>query len=74
MAKGVKLVSITYGMFNNPNNRKIEKTIEKWMKKGYVLQDRKERPKDGVLNTVLSMGWARGKTELTFIHRDLLNR
>lgn len=73
MAKGVKVVTIQYGMFNNPNNGKIQKTIEKWMKKGYLLQDRKERP-NGTLSSIITLGWGRGKTELTFVHRDLLNR
>jgi hypothetical protein len=43
------------------------------MSKGYVLQTRQDHP-CGCLASLLTMGWARGKTELTFISRELYQR
>ncbi len=40
----VKVVSIPYGLFGNPNNWRIEKSINKWLKKGYTLKTREEQP------------------------------
>lgn len=54
----VKIITISYGALGNPDNRKIEKTIEKWMGKGYRLEKRDET-KSGFTK--------RGKTQLTFI-------
>lgn len=33
-----KVVRINHGLFGNPNSRRIEKTIDKWARKGYTLQ------------------------------------
>ncbi len=55
----VKVVSISYGLFGNPNNKRIEGSLEKWLSKGYTLKSREEAP-----GGCLGMG---GKTHLTFI-------
>lgn len=67
--KLVKTVRVPYGLFNNPNNGRIEKIMSKWLQKGYVLQSRHEEP-SGCLASLLSGGWARGKTELTFVKKE----
>ena len=56
--QSVKVVSIAYGVLGNPNDRRIEKAISKWIRKGYRLEKRDESPGS----------WAsRGRTSLTFI-------
>lgn len=63
MAK-VKVVSVNYGLLGHPNNRKIQSTINKWMKKGYILQSQTENPFGCFL-----FAYA-GKTRLTFIKNN----
>ena len=58
----VKLVRINYGMFGRTNTRKAEKEIEKWMRKGFVLDKQDDHAKRGCLST--------GYTLLTFIERE----
>lgn len=60
----VKKVSVRYTTLgNNPNNRKVEKTIEKWINKGYRLEHQSETDVGCCLQIMLQ----RGKTTLTFI-------
>ena len=59
--KKVKLVSVSYGIFGNPNKRKIEKVMTKWLNKGYRLVERDE----------IAGGCRQlSKTELTFIQDE----
>lgn len=34
----VKSVRVSHGFLDNPNNHAIERTINKWMKKGFRLE------------------------------------
>lgn len=65
MAK-TKTITVRYGLFDNPNKQGIEKTIGKWTDKGYRLAARNE-VKAGCIAKWFTLGWARGKTELTFV-------
>jgi len=49
-------------MFGRTNTRKAEKEIEKWMRKGFVLDKQDDHAKRGCLST--------GYTLLTFIERE----
>jgi len=60
VARKVKIVNVRYGPFGNPNNRKIEKAIEKWLKKGYRLESQLEQPRGFLFMRT-------GLTRLTFI-------
>lgn len=62
----VKLVTVSYGLLNNPDNKKIEKEIEKYMKKGFRLDSRIDEGA-GIGSTIFTGGLARGRTKLTFI-------
>lgn len=63
----VKVVSVQYTLFTDqPNNRRIEQAIDRWMNEGYVLQSRQENTPSGCTR-ILSLFWARGRTELTFV-------
>ncbi len=64
MATKVKVVSIRYSWFGSPNNRKIEKAMQKWLGKGYTLKSREESTPGGCLL------WRRAKTHLTFIKEE----
>jgi len=64
-----KSVRVGYGIFNNPNNKAIEKKINKWGKQGYRLTTRTEHT-PGCLTMMFTLGWARGRTDLTFIKED----
>ena len=64
-----KVVTIGYGIFNNANRKKIEKEINKRGKQGFKLISRQDK-ETGCLVTLFTMGWARGKTELTFFKDD----
>lgn len=55
-----KLVTVPYGVRNNPHKAKIEQVIEKHVKDGYVLAQRQD-----------VAGKKRGKTELTFVLREV---
>lgn len=66
-----KSITIRYGIFNNPNNARIEKAINKWTEKGYVFQSRQDQDVS-CLMLLFTLGWARGKTTLTFIRADML--
>lgn len=60
-----KIVTVGYTMFTNePNNRKIEKVLNKGDKKGFTLQHRME---EQVGCCFSAMFFARGKTTLTLI-------
>lgn len=59
----VKVVSINYGLLGNPDNRRIEKAMEKWLGRGYALRSREESESPGCL--VKS-----GKTHLTFVKEE----
>lgn len=62
-----KSVTIGYGLLGNrPNNKKIDKAIHKHMQDGYKLVNREEESV-GCLVLLFSLGWARGKTHLTFV-------
>ena len=68
--KRVKVVTVGYTLFgDHPNNRKIEKVIEQWMGQGYELHSREENTPGGCVR-ILSLFWARGRTELTFIKSE----
>ncbi len=58
----VKAIRINYGMFARSNTRKIEKAVEKWMSKGFVLDKQDDHPSRGCLSV--------GYTLLTFIERE----
>ncbi|MBN1200304.1 MAG: hypothetical protein JXJ20_00480 [Anaerolineae bacterium] len=64
-----KSVTISYGLMNNPNNAAIESAIQKWTNKGYTLQSRTDQDV-GCLTQLFCLGWARGKTTLTFVKTD----
>lgn len=66
MARNTKIVNVSYGIFNHPNTRGIEKAIDKWTGKGFKLASRQEHP-TGCFTSVFTLFLARGKTELTFI-------
>lgn len=66
-ARRVKVVSVPYTLLTDqPNNKKIEQAIERWMDEGYDLQSRQENTPGGCTR-ILSLFWARGRTELTFV-------
>lgn len=60
-----KLVTVSYGLFHNPNKAGIARAIRHWGSKGYTLASRNER-QVGCLTLVFTLWLARGKTELTF--------
>ena len=65
-----KVVTVRYGwMSNRPHNRNIERTIEKWVSKGYKLTDRQDKDV-GCAGCLFSLGWSRGRTQLTFIQDE----
>jgi hypothetical protein len=61
MRRKVKVVSIQYGLLGNPNNRRIERAIEKWTDRGWALESQIENP-----SGCFCLRYA-GKTRLTFI-------
>lgn len=66
MAKPViKIITIGYGLFNNPNQHRIDKAIRKWESKGYKLTGMQNN-EVGCFGMLMTLGWARGKTILTF--------
>lgn len=69
MGRKSKTITVRYGLFDNPNKRGIQKAIEKWGGKGYQLVARNEI-KAGCIAKWFTLGWARGKTELTFVQQD----
>lgn len=69
MAPQSKIITVSYGIFNNPDQRGIEKAINKWSKKGYTLAHRQD-DKPGCLTMLLTAGWARGRTQLTFVRKQ----
>lgn len=56
----VKVIRINYGLFGNPNSGRIQKTIAKWMSKGYELKQQNDH-RAGFLSF--------GHTLLTFIEK-----
>ena len=58
----VKVVRVPYGLLGRANTRGIEKQIEKWMNKGYVLDKQDDHNKHGVFDS--------SYTILTFIERE----
>lgn len=66
MAK-VKTITVGYTLLgNNPNNRKIDKQMSKWLNKGYSLENRTDTDVGCCMQILL----VRGKTTLTFVKRD----
>lgn len=64
-----KIVRIRYGLFDKPHHHKISAAISQWGGKGYSLVSQNEH-KPGCLMRVLTLFWARGATELTFIREQ----
>ncbi len=45
MAKGnVKVIKVAYGIGGRPHEKNIEKTIAKWMDRGFRLDSQHEQP------------------------------
>lgn len=64
MARKVKIIKIRYTLLGNkPNTRKVEKTIEQWLNKGYRLENQQETD----VGCCRQMLYERGNTALTFI-------
>lgn len=61
-ARKVKVVRIGYGIFGRTNTRKVEKTIQKFMGKGFVLDKQDDHAPRGCFSS--------GYTLLTFIERE----
>lgn len=68
MAKA-KSVKIQYGFGGNPQNFLIQRSITKWVGKGYRLEHRQDRDV-GCFARLITLGLARGSTMLTFIKED----
>jgi len=64
-----KVKRVNYGLLNKPHNKNIEKTINNELKQGYKLTQRSDH-NAGCLKLLLTLGWGRGRTELTFILDD----
>ena len=43
MSRSVKVIRITHGLFGTANTWRIERSITKWTKKGYELQQQNDR-------------------------------
>jgi len=57
-AAKVKVIRIGHGLFGNPNSRRIQGAIEKWMRKGFELKEQIDQRGHGLRN---------GYTLLTFV-------
>lgn len=58
--KAVKIVRVRYGPLGRPHHKNIEKTINKWERRGYRLEDQRE------VTGGCFTGGALGYTRLTF--------
>ncbi len=64
-----KVVKVSYGAFDNPHTKNVEKAVVRWTREGYMLVSRNEvRP--GIFTRLLTLFLARGRTELTFVKNE----
>lgn len=63
---GVRLVRVSYRLLNRPNHKGINKAVSKLGDQGYKLQNRQD-VEVGCLTLLFTFGWARGRSELTFV-------